>query len=87
VLILRTFTTLFPTLISSSSLHLDVAAFYDLPTVSIRDVLLPRLLANPHEEMPKWFRTGPTVQMGDNKVKEWGGTAVDLMHVSGNCMF
>ena len=77
----RTFSTLFHTLLSSSSLHQDVAAFYDVPSLSVRDVILPRILADPHDQLPIWFRTGDTVVMGDDKVREWGGVPVDLMHV------
>jgi hypothetical protein len=33
--------------------------------------------------MPKWFRTGDDVTFDDeSKVREWGGVAVDVMHVS-----
>ncbi len=78
----RTFSTLFPTLLSSSSLHQDVAAFYDVPSLSVRDIILPQILADPNDQLPKWFRTGDTVILGDNKVREWGGVPVDLMHVS-----
>ena len=82
---LRTFSTLFPTLLSASSLHQDVAAFYDVPSISVRDVILPRVLADPHTQLPKWFRTGETVKIGDDRVREWGGIPVDLMHVSAEC--
>ncbi len=78
----RTFSTLFPTLLSSSSLHQDIAAFYDVPSLSVRDVILPRILADPNAQLPRWFRTGDTVVLGDDKVREWGGVPVDLMHVS-----
>jgi hypothetical protein len=77
----RTFTTLFPALISSSSLHADVTAFYDVPSISIRDVIMPRILADPGTQLPRWFRTGGDVALGDDKVREWGGVPVDLMHV------
>jgi hypothetical protein len=43
---------------------------------------MPRILADPHTQLPKWFRTGEDVAMGDAKVREWGGVPVDLMHVS-----
>lgn len=82
---LRTFTTLFHELISSSALHNDVLAYYDIPSLSIRDVLLPRLMADPDVQMPRWFRTGGDVSLGDDKVREWGGVPVDLMHVSVGC--
>jgi len=36
--------------------------------------------------MPKWFRTGDDVTFDDeSKVREWGGVAVDVMHVSMPC--
>jgi hypothetical protein len=35
---------LFPQLSQASSLHVDVAAFYDTPVLSLRDVVLPRIL-------------------------------------------
>lgn len=36
--------------------------------------------------MPKWFRTGDDVTFDDeSKVREWGGVAVDVMHVSIPC--
>lgn len=76
------FSTLFPSLISASALHQDVAAFYDIPSIALRDILMPRILADPHTQLPKWFRTGEDVAMGDAKVREWGGVPVDLMHVS-----
>jgi hypothetical protein len=50
--------------------------------LSIRDILLPRILAEPHVQLPRWFRTGGDVKLGDDKVREWGGVPVDLMHVS-----
>lgn len=78
----RTFTTLFPALVSSSALHNDVLAYYDVPSLSIRDILLPRILADPDTQLPRWFRTGGDVALGDDKVREWGGVPVDLMHVS-----
>jgi hypothetical protein len=80
---IETFSILFPTLVSSSGLHGDVNAFYDIPSLAIRDVLLPRIGLDPEVELPKWFRTGEDVKLGDNKVREWGGVPVDLMHVSG----
>ena len=46
---------------------------------------MPRILGDPDTQMPRWFRTGPTVAMGDSKVREWGGVPVDLMHVSRPC--
>ncbi|KLT45969.1 hypothetical protein CC85DRAFT_239698 [Cutaneotrichosporon oleaginosum] len=79
---LETFTTLFPSLVSSSALHADVLAYYDVPSLSIRDILLPRILADPHTQLPRWFRTGGDVRLGDDKVREWGGVPVDLMHIS-----
>ncbi|KAL7419642.1 hypothetical protein Q5752_005555 [Cryptotrichosporon argae] len=79
---IETFTTLFPNLISSSSLHQDVVAYYDVPSLSIRDLLLPRILADPDKQLPRWFRTGGDVALGDSKVREWGGVPVDLMHIS-----
>ncbi|GMK56652.1 hypothetical protein CspeluHIS016_0304920 [Cutaneotrichosporon spelunceum] len=82
VINLETFTTLFPSLVSSSALHGDVLAFYDVPSLSIRDILLPRILADPHTQLPRWFRTGSDVNPGDDKVREWGGVPVDLMHIS-----
>ncbi|ORY23426.1 hypothetical protein BCR39DRAFT_549216 [Naematelia encephala] len=82
VINIETFSTLFPTLLSSSAFHHGVAAFYDMPSLSIRDVLMPRILADPHSQLPKWFRTGDDVMLGDGKVREWGGVAVDLMHIS-----
>ncbi|TXT11073.1 hypothetical protein VHUM_01824 [Vanrija humicola] len=79
---IETFTTLFHELISSSAMHNDVLAYYDIPSLSIRDVLLPRLMADPDVQMPRWFRTGGDVSLGDDKVREWGGVPVDLMHIS-----
>lgn len=81
VLNIETFTTLFPSLVSSSALHGDVLAYYDVPSLSIRDILLPRILADPDAQLPRWFRTGGDVKLGDDKVREWGGVPVDLMHV------
>lgn len=78
----ETFTTLFPSLVSSSALHADVLSYYDVPSLSIRDILLPRILADPDVQLPRWFRTGGDVKLGDDKVREWGGVPVDLMHVS-----
>jgi hypothetical protein len=43
----RTFTLLFSTLSQASSVHIDVAAYYDTPVISLRDVLLPRILNDP----------------------------------------
>jgi hypothetical protein len=44
---------------------------------------LPKVLDSPEIEMPKWFRTGDDVTFDDeSKVREWGGVAVDVMHVS-----
>jgi uncharacterized membrane protein len=38
--------------------------------------------------MPKWFRTGDDVTFDDeSKVREWGGVAVDVMHVSPSPVF
>lgn len=79
---IETFTLLFSTKLSSSSLHGDVVTYYDIPTISLRDVLLARLTDNPDEEMPRWFRTGETVVEGDSKVITWGGVPVDMMHLS-----
>ncbi|KAK8861417.1 hypothetical protein IAR55_002236 [Kwoniella newhampshirensis] len=79
---IETFTTLFPALISSSTYHQDVLSFYDVPSIAIRDVLVPRILADPERQMPRWFRTGDDVAMGDPKVREFGGVAVDVMHIS-----
>lgn len=78
----RTFTTLGSTLQTASSLHSDILSFYDIPSISLRDALLPRILADPDGEMPKWFRTGSGIPITDPKVGEYGGQAVDLMHVS-----
>ncbi|WVQ79025.1 hypothetical protein IAT38_001117 [Cryptococcus sp. DSM 104549] len=80
---IETFTTLFPSLVSSSTFHSDVLSFYDVPSIAVRDVLIPRILADPEKQMPRWFRTGDDVAMGDPKVREWGGVAVDVMHISG----
>lgn len=68
---------------TSSALHHDVAAFYDLPTLGLRDVLLPRLLEDPDKALPQWFRTSKELVAGegDAKVRLWGGQPVDLMHV------
>jgi hypothetical protein len=77
----ETFSILFPTLVSSSGLHGDVNAFYDVPSIAIRDVILPRIGLDPDVELPKWFRTGDDVKVGDSKVREWGGVPIDLMHV------
>ena len=79
----RTFSTLFATLAQASSLHHDVNAFYDIPSISVREGILPKVLDSPEIEMPKWFRTGDDVTFDDeSKVREWGGVAVDVMHVS-----
>ncbi len=43
---IQTFTLLFPQLSQASSLHVDVAAYYDTPVISLRDVILPRILNN-----------------------------------------
>ncbi|WVR03959.1 hypothetical protein IAU60_000958 [Kwoniella sp. DSM 27419] len=82
VINIETFTTLFPSLLSSSAFHQGVLNFYDVPSIAIRDVLLPRLLADPKTQMPRWFRTGDDVTLGDAKVKEYGGVPVDVMHIS-----
>ncbi|OCF42382.1 hypothetical protein I317_03757 [Kwoniella heveanensis CBS 569] len=82
VINVETFTALFPSLLSSSAFHQSVLNFYDVPSIAIRDVLLPRLLADPDQQMPRWFRTGDDVTMGDPKVKEYGGVPVDVMHIS-----
>lgn len=89
VINVETFTTLFPSLVSSSALHADVLSYYDVPSLSIRDILMPRILADPDVQLPRWFRTGGDVKLGDDKVREWGGVAVDLMHVSSDfsCSF
>ena len=78
----RTFSTLFPTLLTSSALHQDVLAFYDVPSISLRDVLLPRILSSPDTELPRWFRTGGDISEDDPKIKTVGNQLVDLMHVS-----
>ncbi|WVF66903.1 hypothetical protein IAT40_001646 [Kwoniella sp. CBS 6097] len=82
VINVETFTALFPSLLSSSAFHQSVLNFYDVPSIAIRDVLLPRLLADPDQQMPRWFRTGDDVTVGDPKVKEYGGVPVDVMHIS-----
>ncbi|ODO09192.1 hypothetical protein I350_02792 [Cryptococcus amylolentus CBS 6273] len=82
VINIETFTTLFPSLISSSTFHHDVLSFYDVPSLSIRDVIIPRLVADPEHQMSRWFRTGDDVALGDAKVREWGGVPVDVMHIS-----
>lgn len=91
----RTFTLLFPTLSQASSLHTDVAAYYDVPVLALRDVLLPRLLNDPSvipdttsskpsstvgDEVRKWFRNVPSSQIMPGDAKVVDG--VDLMHVS-----
>lgn len=78
----RTFTPLFPTLLSAGSLHADVAAYYDFPSISIRDNLLPLINRDPDTQLPRWFRTGSTLSIDDPKVQRWGGQLVDLLHVS-----
>nr|XP_019050219.1 hypothetical protein I302_00644 [Kwoniella bestiolae CBS 10118]OCF29149.1 hypothetical protein I302_00644 [Kwoniella bestiolae CBS 10118] len=82
VINVETFTTLFPSLLSSSAFHQGVLNFYDVPSIAIRDVILPRLLADPDKQMPRWFRTGEDVTLKDPKAKEYGGVAVDVMHIS-----
>ncbi|WWC99168.1 hypothetical protein V866_006063 [Kwoniella sp. B9012] len=82
VINVETFTTLFPSLLSSSAFHQGVLNFYDVPSIAIRDVILPRLLADPDKQMPRWFRTGDDVTLKDPKAKEYGGVAVDVMHIS-----
>nr|XP_018264557.1 uncharacterized protein I303_02727 [Kwoniella dejecticola CBS 10117]OBR86715.1 hypothetical protein I303_02727 [Kwoniella dejecticola CBS 10117] len=82
VINVETFTTLFPSLLSSSAFHQGVLNFYDVPSIAIRDVILPRLLADPNKQMPRWFRTGEDVTLQDPKTKEYGGIAVDVMHIS-----
>nr|XP_019012223.1 uncharacterized protein I206_03068 [Kwoniella pini CBS 10737]OCF51004.1 hypothetical protein I206_03068 [Kwoniella pini CBS 10737] len=82
VINVETFTTLFPSLLSSSAFHQGVLNFYDVPSIAIRDVILPRLLADPSKQMPRWFRTGEDVTLKDPKAKEYGGIAVDVMHIS-----
>lgn len=67
---------------SSSAFHGDVLAYYDVPSLSLRDVLLPTIQADPEVEMPKWFRTGADVTLDDPKVREWGGIPVDMLHIS-----
>jgi len=78
----RTFSALFPSLLTSAAFHHDVVSFYDVPSLSIRDIILPRIMTEPDIQIPKWFRTGRDVQLDDGKVREWGGIPVDLMHVS-----
>lgn len=74
---------MFETIAQASALHHDVNAFYDIPSISVREAILPKVLDNPEEEMPKWFRTGEDVTFDDeSKVRLWGGMAVDVMHVS-----
>lgn len=82
---LRTFTVLFSPILSASAAHQDICAYYDIPSISLRDVILPRILADPEEEIPRWFRTGEELSLVDPKVKEYGGEAVDMMHVSLRC--
>lgn len=82
----RTFSTLFETIAQASAMHHDVNAFYDIPSISVREAILPKVLDHPEEEMPRWFRTGPDVTFDDeSKVRLWGGMAVDVMHVSHLC--
>jgi hypothetical protein len=92
----RTFTLLFSTLAQASSLHIDVAAYYDTPVISLRDVLLPRILNDPTSnptpggvlgpegkvglEVKKWFRNVPEDEKIAGDAKVVDG--VDLMHVS-----
>ena len=92
----RTFTFLFSTLAQASSLHIDVAAYYDTPVISLRDVLLPRILNDPTSnpapggvlgpegqvglEVKKWFRNVPEEERIEGDAKVVDG--VDLMHVS-----
>lgn len=92
----RTFTLLFSTLSQASSLHIDVAAYYDTPVISLRDVLLPRILNDPTSnpapggvlgpaakvglEVKKWFRNVPEDERVEGDAKVVDG--VDLMHVS-----
>jgi hypothetical protein len=93
---IRTFTLLFSTLSQASSLHIDVAAYYDTPVISLRDVLLPRILNDPTSnpapggvlgpaakvglEVKKWFRNVPEEERIEGDAKVVDG--VDLMHVS-----
>lgn len=95
---LRPFSLLFSTLSSASSLHIDVAAYYDTPVISIRDIVLPRILndgtrrpspgggAGVGLEIVKWFRNVPEEELvkGDAKNVYVAETDswVDLMHVS-----
>ena len=58
-----------------------MAAFYDIPSLSIRDILLARILADPDSQLPTWFRTGPTVLLGNKNVREWEGVPMDLMYM------
>jgi hypothetical protein len=81
----ETFSILFPTLVSSSGLHGDVNAFYDVPSIAIRDVILPRIGLDPDVELPKWFRTGDDVKVGDSKVREWGGVPVLILGFADLC--
>ncbi|WWC87702.1 uncharacterized protein L201_002594 [Kwoniella dendrophila CBS 6074] len=82
VINVETFTTLFSSLLSSSAFHQGVLNFYDVPSIAIRDVILPRILADPNKQMPRWFRTGDDVTLADPKVKDYGGIPVDVMHIS-----
>lgn len=67
---------------TSSSLHGDILAFYDVPSLSVRDLLMPSLTARPEVEIPRWFRTDRSLTLKDTKVREWAGQMVDLLHVS-----
>jgi hypothetical protein len=73
-----------------------VAAYYDTPVISLRDVLLPRILNDPTSnpapggvlgpegqvglEVKKWFRNVPEEERIEGDAKVVDG--VDLMHVS-----
>lgn len=79
----RVFTPLFRTLVTATALHTDILAYYDVPSVTIRDILLPLLLARPDEEIPRWYRQDASLTLDDSKVQQWGGVLVDLLHVRG----
>jgi hypothetical protein len=82
----------------ASSLHIDVAAYYDTPVISIRDIVLPRILNDETRktstgvgidvgvEVVKWFRNMPQEHMvvGDAKMVfvDEADKWVDLVHVS-----